>query len=174
MPAQPREKEAAAEEVRLDLLPGSGEEQNNRNHAISGRDAASFCSDRNHRKLAVCSVICGLSCIGCKALVYSVKVLQSAFSWRNPSFQACFEAFMHPSIGSTGGRGDGSAASGGVFTASQKVRHHRHPVVVVAPGFHPRPDGADLVSSHSAGLNWPPLDVSHWMFNRKTMGGKQD
>lgn len=75
MSAQPQTKETAAEEVRLNLLPGSGEEQNNLNHAISGMDAASFCHDRNHRKLAICSVICGLSCIGCKALIYSVKVL---------------------------------------------------------------------------------------------------
>lgn len=75
MSAEPRAKDTAAEEVRLNLLPGSGEEQNHLNHAISGRDAAPFCVDRNHRKLAICSVICGLSCIGCRALVYSVKVL---------------------------------------------------------------------------------------------------
>lgn len=75
MSAQSQRKETAAEEVRLNLLPGSGEEQNNLNHAISGRDATSCCSDRNHRKLAIGSIICGLSCIGCKALVYSVKVL---------------------------------------------------------------------------------------------------
>lgn len=76
MAAQPQTKEAAAaEEVHLNLLPGSGEEQNNLNHAISGRAAASCCPDSHHRKLAICSIICGLSCIGYQALIYSVKVL---------------------------------------------------------------------------------------------------
>lgn len=72
MSAQPQ---TVAEEFRLNLLPGSGEEENNLNHAISGRAAAPCCTDRNHRKLAICSVICGLSCIGFKALIYSAKVL---------------------------------------------------------------------------------------------------
>lgn len=31
------------------------------------------CRDSNHRRLACCSVICGLSCIGATALIYSVK-----------------------------------------------------------------------------------------------------
>lgn len=79
----------ADEEVVLNLLPGSGEEQNMVNHAISGGDATSgsnaasgsdatwCCADRYYRRLAICSVICGLSCIGCKALIYSVKVLSA-------------------------------------------------------------------------------------------------
>lgn len=73
MSDQPQTMEEAADEVQLNLLPGSGEEQNNLNHAISGRDAASCCTDSNYRKLAICSIICGLSCIGIKALIYSVK-----------------------------------------------------------------------------------------------------
>lgn len=74
MSAQPQ---TPAEEFRLNLLPGSGEEENDLNHAISGRAAAAAacCTDRNHRKLAICSVICGLSCIGFQALIYSAKVL---------------------------------------------------------------------------------------------------
>lgn len=35
-----------------------------------------FCQDRDHRKLAIYSVICGLSCVGVTALIYSVKVQQ--------------------------------------------------------------------------------------------------
>ncbi|XP_011602573.1 transmembrane protein 265 [Takifugu rubripes] len=86
MSAQPQTTEAAAEEVHINLLPGSGEEQNNLNHAISGTDATSFCSDRNHRKLAICSIICGLSCIGCKALVYSVKAEEATDPQRAAEF----------------------------------------------------------------------------------------
>lgn len=32
-----------------------------------------FCQDREHRRLAIYSVICGLSCVGVTALIYSVK-----------------------------------------------------------------------------------------------------
>lgn len=74
MSDEPRAKEAGGAEVHLNLLAGSGEEQNHLNHAIS-REAASCCSDRHYRRLAICSIICGLSCIGCRALLYSVKVL---------------------------------------------------------------------------------------------------
>lgn len=73
MSDQPQMREAEDEEVPLNLLPGSGEEQNTRNHAISGSDATYCCADRYYRRLAICSIICGLSCIGCKALIYSVK-----------------------------------------------------------------------------------------------------
>lgn len=69
----------AAEEVYLNLLPGSGEEQN-LNNALSEGDAASCCPDRNYRKLAICSIIFGLSCIGYKALIYSVKVISGVFT----------------------------------------------------------------------------------------------
>lgn len=88
MSDQPQTKEEAADEVQLNLLPGSGEEQNNLNHAISGRDAASCCTDSNYRKLAICSIICGLSCIGIRALIYSVKVLSGVFFLHIHSSQA--------------------------------------------------------------------------------------
>lgn len=78
MSAQSQTAAAAAEEVQLTLLPGSGEEQNNLNHDISAREAASSCPDSYYRKLAIGSIICGLSCIGCQALIYSVKVLLPA------------------------------------------------------------------------------------------------
>uniref|UniRef100_A0A3B5KDU8 Si:dkey-16l2.20 n=1 Tax=Takifugu rubripes TaxID=31033 RepID=A0A3B5KDU8_TAKRU len=42
--------------------------------------------DRNHRKLAICSIICGLSCIGCKALVYSVKAEEATDPQRAAEF----------------------------------------------------------------------------------------
>lgn len=95
MSAQPQ---TAVEEFRLNLLPGSGEEENKLNHTISA--AVPCCTDRNHRNLAICSVICGLSCIGFKALIYSAKVLQNAFSSArkvavNPSFDAHVTTFMH-------------------------------------------------------------------------------
>uniref|UniRef100_A0A3P8RM57 Si:dkey-16l2.20 n=1 Tax=Amphiprion percula TaxID=161767 RepID=A0A3P8RM57_AMPPE len=44
---------------------------------VNSDDAALFCTDKHHRKLAICSIICGLSCIGVKALIYSVKAEMS-------------------------------------------------------------------------------------------------
>lgn len=38
------------------------------------------CRDPDHRKLAICSIICGLSCIGFMSLIYSVKVNMSYYS----------------------------------------------------------------------------------------------
>ncbi|KAG5279747.1 hypothetical protein AALO_G00081160 [Alosa alosa] len=32
-----------------------------------------FCRDRDHRRLAIYSVVCGLSCVGATALIFSVK-----------------------------------------------------------------------------------------------------
>ncbi|KAI7803898.1 hypothetical protein IRJ41_013054 [Triplophysa rosa] len=32
-----------------------------------------ICRDPDHRRLAICSIICGLSCIGIVSLIYSVK-----------------------------------------------------------------------------------------------------
>ncbi|GAA6229874.1 transmembrane protein 265 [Lates japonicus] len=43
----------------------------------SGRGVASCCDDKHHRKLAICSIICGISCIGIKALINSVKAEQT-------------------------------------------------------------------------------------------------
>lgn len=69
---------------------------------------------------------------------------------------------------STGWGGHGSAASCRVLAASQEVWHHLHRVVVLSPGLHPHANGAGLVSSHSAGLDHPPLgglwlDVQQWL-----------
>lgn len=65
------------EEVPLNTIPGSGDTKNNNicNQVISsnGRTAASCCDDKYHRKLAICSIICGISCIGIKSLINSVK-----------------------------------------------------------------------------------------------------
>lgn len=68
------------EEVRLDLLPGSGEGQHSSNsltEVVTGQSATYCLKDRHHRKLAICSIICGFSCIGIKALINSVKVFHS-------------------------------------------------------------------------------------------------
>lgn len=66
------------EEVPLKTVAGSGDTLNNDTCdqviTSSGRGAASCCDDKNHRKLAICSIICGISCIGIKALINSVKV----------------------------------------------------------------------------------------------------
>lgn len=68
----------AEDEVRLNLIPGSGDAENNNSLSIrvvnsTEQHAASSCKDENHRKLAICSIICGISCIGILALIYSVK-----------------------------------------------------------------------------------------------------
>lgn len=78
MSNSPQTHETVVEEVRLNLLPGSGETQDTNNtciQVITGQSATSCCDDKNHRKLAICSIICGISCIGIKALINSVKVL---------------------------------------------------------------------------------------------------
>lgn len=56
-----------------DLLDDDAPEQV-RVGGAAGRVADLFCKDEHHRKLAVCSIICGISCIGIKALIHSVKV----------------------------------------------------------------------------------------------------
>lgn len=68
--------EEEAEEVLLDSFPGTADTQNNTcfEVVVEKKEAASYCDDKHHRKLAVCSIICGISCIGIKALIYSVKV----------------------------------------------------------------------------------------------------
>lgn len=98
MSDQPQTKEEAADGVQLKLLPGSGEEQNNLNHAISGRDAASCYTDSNYRKLAICSIICGLSCIGIKALIYSVKVLSGVFPCTYAAHRHCYSSTLTRTI----------------------------------------------------------------------------
>lgn len=36
-----------------------------------------ICTDKDHRKLAICSIICGLSCFGIMSLMYSVKARET-------------------------------------------------------------------------------------------------
>lgn len=65
------------EEMPLKMVPGSVDPQEGLTTAAgkkSGIGAAAFCNDEHHRRLAVCSIICGISCIGIKALINSVKV----------------------------------------------------------------------------------------------------
>lgn len=74
MSAAPETRDnVVVEEVSLNLLPGSGETQNP-SEATAWWDSAPSCHDRNFRRLAYCSIICGISCIGIFALVNSVKV----------------------------------------------------------------------------------------------------
>ncbi|XP_075998963.1 transmembrane protein 265-like [Genypterus blacodes] len=54
----------------LNIGPGSGEDTA---ITMSRQPAASCCKDRHHRKLAICSIICGITCIGILALINSVK-----------------------------------------------------------------------------------------------------
>lgn len=77
MSAAPQTRDnVVVEEVSLDLLPGSGENQNHREASLWW-DSAPSCHDRNFRRLAYCSIICGISCIGIFALVNSVKAEES-------------------------------------------------------------------------------------------------
>ncbi|XP_054615929.1 transmembrane protein 265-like [Dunckerocampus dactyliophorus] len=59
------------EETPLKTVPGSGDPQNGAATAVAHR--ASRFRDKHHRWLAICSIICGISCIGIKALINSVK-----------------------------------------------------------------------------------------------------
>lgn len=64
------------EQAPLNLIAGSGDTQfdeNNSQVIISPERTRSFCDDKHHRKLAVCSIVCGCSCIGIHALINSVK-----------------------------------------------------------------------------------------------------
>lgn len=66
------------EELPLNTIPGSGDTQNNA--TCFKQDAETFRHDKHHRKLAICSIICGISCIGIKALINSVKVFVCIFN----------------------------------------------------------------------------------------------
>ncbi|XP_035768962.1 transmembrane protein 265-like [Neolamprologus brichardi] len=65
------------EELPLNSVPGTGvhqpEDTGNQVICVGEDSAASCCSDKYHRKLAISSIICGFSCLGVPALVYSVK-----------------------------------------------------------------------------------------------------
>ncbi|XP_053194517.1 transmembrane protein 265-like [Scomber japonicus] len=77
MSDSPQIKVAMEEQVPLQIVAESGEAQNNdtRHQVIRMPSCfpASCCEDKHHRKLAICSIICGCSCIGIKALINSVK-----------------------------------------------------------------------------------------------------
>ncbi|KAI3359521.1 hypothetical protein L3Q82_013923 [Scortum barcoo] len=67
----------------LSTVPGTGEEQNNDTYhqviTVPRYRAVSCCKkDKHHRKLAIYSIICGLSCIGINALIYSVWAEKTA------------------------------------------------------------------------------------------------
>uniref|UniRef100_A0A3Q1FH18 Si:dkey-16l2.20 n=1 Tax=Acanthochromis polyacanthus TaxID=80966 RepID=A0A3Q1FH18_9TELE len=63
--------------IPLNTVPGTGDAENNDTCDEGVISAAPFCTDKHHRKLAICSIICGVSCIGVKALIYSVKAEMS-------------------------------------------------------------------------------------------------
>uniref|UniRef100_A0A1A8IHV7 Uncharacterized protein n=1 Tax=Nothobranchius kuhntae TaxID=321403 RepID=A0A1A8IHV7_NOTKU len=61
--------------IPLTTTPGSADQSDadhQENHTKRGFCAA-FRYNKFHRRLAICSIICGFSCIGFKALIYSVK-----------------------------------------------------------------------------------------------------
>ncbi|KAI4822347.1 hypothetical protein KUCAC02_007899 [Chaenocephalus aceratus] len=81
MPKSQETSEIKMEEVPLNTIPGTG---GTTVISISERcAAASCCEDRNHRILAICSIICGLSCIGIPALINSVKAENTTGQERN-------------------------------------------------------------------------------------------
>ncbi|XP_035471122.1 transmembrane protein 265 [Scophthalmus maximus] len=59
----------------LKTTPGSADTDTC--HRAAGQGLASCCHDEHHRKLAVCSIVCGFSCIGIKALISSVEAEQT-------------------------------------------------------------------------------------------------
>lgn len=61
------------EELPLNVVAGSGDAQNDDSNNQTTGKVFSCCKDKHHRKLAVCSIICGCSCIGIKALINSVQ-----------------------------------------------------------------------------------------------------
>ncbi|XP_029015168.1 transmembrane protein 265-like [Betta splendens] len=58
------------ERTPLSTTPGSADVQNG---TCSRRDAVAARHYKHHRGLAICSIICGNSCLGIKALINSVK-----------------------------------------------------------------------------------------------------
>lgn len=79
------------EEIPLNTIAGSGDTTNNNVPACNcragrRRDNASCCNDKFHRKLAICSIICGISCIGILALKNSVKAKATNDPQRSKEF----------------------------------------------------------------------------------------
>lgn len=73
MSTSPQTNVTVEEELPLNTIAGSGNTHGNHVVISPGACGASCCDDKHHRKLAVCSIICGISCIGIKALINSVK-----------------------------------------------------------------------------------------------------
>lgn len=63
------------ESTPLNTVTGTGLQQPEEtcSQVICEDSTASCCNDKYHRKLAVCSIICGFSCCGVPALINSVK-----------------------------------------------------------------------------------------------------
>nr|XP_040046452.1 transmembrane protein 265-like [Gasterosteus aculeatus aculeatus]XP_040046453.1 transmembrane protein 265-like [Gasterosteus aculeatus aculeatus] len=68
MSKSPRTREEKLEDVPLTIM-GAAARQNR--YATSSRWCR--CDDPHHRKLAICSIICGITCIGISALTNSVE-----------------------------------------------------------------------------------------------------
>ncbi|KAL3053469.1 hypothetical protein OYC64_005911 [Pagothenia borchgrevinki] len=86
MPKSQETSEIKMEEVPLNTIPGTGGTPPNGTTVISISErcaTTSCCENRNYRRLAICSIICGLSCIGYKALKYSVKAEYTTGQERN-------------------------------------------------------------------------------------------
>ncbi|KAF7660568.1 hypothetical protein LDENG_00279870 [Lucifuga dentata] len=83
MSASAESHRVVAEEIPLNTIPGSGEMEHTQNdtsiqiNCCSRESAATCCEDKHHRKLAICSIICGISCIGMVALINAVKAKQA-------------------------------------------------------------------------------------------------
>ncbi|XP_069021423.1 transmembrane protein 265-like [Embiotoca jacksoni] len=71
MSNSPQKPGSEDEEIPLTQISGSADSHHNSsNHnVIVPKEGA----DEDHRTLAICSIICGISCVGVKALIYSVK-----------------------------------------------------------------------------------------------------
>ncbi|XP_071387204.1 transmembrane protein 265-like [Centroberyx affinis] len=74
----------ADEEDGLNTVAGSSEKADVQNgdtyiqvSTCCGQKVGSCCEDRDHRKLAIGSIICGISCIGIVALINSVKAREA-------------------------------------------------------------------------------------------------
>ncbi|KAK7174744.1 hypothetical protein R3I93_001829 [Phoxinus phoxinus] len=46
-------------------------------HDVTNHGLRDIWKDRDHRKLAICSIICGISCFGIMSLMYSVKARET-------------------------------------------------------------------------------------------------
>ncbi|XP_077475379.1 transmembrane protein 265-like [Stigmatopora argus] len=61
------------EDTPLNTTPGSAETHKTQAAKKNGCVATACCQDHHHRKLAIGSIICGISCFGIMALINSVK-----------------------------------------------------------------------------------------------------